>query len=177
MNFVPTALPGAYLIESAPLVDERGFFAYVYHAAEFERHGLDATIAQINISRSKQRGTLRGLHYQLPPYSETKVVRCVRGAAYDVIVDLRPTSPTFKRWVSVELTASNCLGVYLPTGFAHGFQTLTEDVEMLYLISQYYAASHYAGVRWNDPTFGIEWPAADERFLNERDRTYPDFQG
>jgi dTDP-4-dehydrorhamnose 3,5-epimerase len=115
------------------------------------------------------------MHFQLPPYSEVKVVRCVRGAAYDVIIDLRPDSPTFKKWFGTELTADNRRSICVPEGFAHGFQTLSDDTEVVYLISQYYTPSHYRGVRWNDPAFGIQWPPAATRVMNARDAGYPDF--
>ena len=155
--------------------DDRGLFAYGFRADEFARHGLIPTIAQINLSHTRDRGTLRGMHFQVAPHEEAKTVRCVRGAAYDVIVDLRPGSPTCCRWFGTELTADNRRALYVPPGFAHGFQTLTDDVEVIYLVSAYYAPAHAGGVRWNDPAFRIAWPL-DPVKMHERDRTYPDFR-
>ena len=144
-------------------------------AKHFAARGLIPTISQINVSFTRARGTLRGLHFQTAPHEEAKTIRCIRGAAYDVIVDLRSGSPTRCRWFAAELTAENRRAIYVPPGFAHGFQTLSDDVEVLYLVSAYYAPSHARGVRWNDPAFGITWPLPPVK-MHERDRTYADFR-
>jgi dTDP-4-dehydrorhamnose 3,5-epimerase len=175
MQLTETSLAGAYVIEPALIEDDRGFFAYGFRADEFARRGLNPAIAQINLSYTRHRGTLRGMHFQVAPHEEAKTVRCVRGAAYDVIVDLRPGSATRCRWFATELTADNRRALYVPPGFAHGFQTLTDDAEVLYLVSEYYTPSHSRGVRWNDPAFGIEWPLEPVR-MHERDRMYQDFR-
>lgn len=175
MHLTATPLAGAFVIDPAPIEDDRGFFAYAFRADEFARRGLIPAISQVNISYSRHRGTLRGMHFQMAPHEEAKTIRCVRGAAYDVIVDLRPSSPTRCRWFATELTADNRRSLYVPPGFAHGFQTLSDDVEVLYLVSAYYRPSHSRGVRWNDPAFGIEWPL-DPVKMHERDAGYPDFR-
>jgi dTDP-4-dehydrorhamnose 3,5-epimerase len=154
--------------------DERGFFARTFCQREFEIHGLNARIAQCNISFNKRKGILRGMHFQAAPFSEAKLVRCTSGCIYDVIIDLRPSSPTFKQYVAVELSAENRKMVYIPEGFAHGFQTLEDDTEVFYQMSQFYSPEHARGVRWDDAAFGIEWPPA-ERTIVEKDRNYPDF--
>lgn len=175
MIFTETALRGAFVIEPEPLADDRGFFARVWCAREFAAHGLETRIAQCSISLNTRRGTLRGMHYQERPYAEVKLVRCTRGAAFDVIIDLRPDSPTFLQHAAVELTADNRRMLYIPQGCAHGFQTLADDTEVLYQMSEFYAPSAGRGVRWNDPAFGIRWPIGDPILL-ERDRRYPDFR-
>ena len=175
MKFTQTVLAGAYIIDIEPAQDERGFFARSWCRREFERHGLNPDIAQCNISFNKKRGTLRGLHYQVEPYEETKIVRCTSGAIYDVIVDLRPKSSTFKKWIAVELTTENWRMLYIPSGVAHGFQTLVDDTEISYQISEFYHSDSSRGVRWDDPAFGIKWPSAD-RVISEKDRQYPDFE-
>ena len=175
MKFLQTGIADAYLIEIEPMTDERGFFARSWCRREFERHGLNPDIAQCNISFNKKRGTLRGLHYQVEPYEETKIVRCTSGAIYDVIVDLRPKSSTFKKWIAVELTTENWRMLYIPSGVAHGFQTLVDDTEISYQISEFYHSDSSRGVRWDDPAFGIKWPSAD-RVISEKDRQYPDFE-
>jgi dTDP-4-dehydrorhamnose 3,5-epimerase len=157
-------------------VDTRGFFARTYCEREFEAHNLISRFVQCNTSFNKSKGTLRGMHFQLPPCEEAKLVRCTRGAIYDVIVDLRPTSPTFKRHVSAVLSAENGRMLYAPQGFAHGFQTLQDDTEVFYQMSGFYSPEHARGVRWNDPAFGINWPP-DERSILDRDRSYADFIG
>ncbi|MCC7186515.1 MAG: dTDP-4-dehydrorhamnose 3,5-epimerase family protein [Acidobacteria bacterium] len=175
MTFVDTPIPGAYVLEATPIPDDRGFFEVGVSRAEFLAHGLNADIAQVNYSFNARAGTLRGLHFQTAPYAEAKVVRCLRGAAFDVILDLRPDSPMFRRWHSVELTAENRRAVYLPEGVAHGFQTLRDDTEVMYTVSSPYTPSHYRGVRWNDPAFNILWPETHTRTMHIRDREYPDF--
>lgn len=174
MKFNQTTLHGAYLIEIEPHEDERGFFARTWSREEFLKHELNAAIAQCSISYNKKRGTLRGVHYQVKPYEETKVVACTAGAIYDLIVDLRPTSKTFKRWFAVELTADKKNMLYVPEGFAHGFQTLEDESEVFYQISQTYQPEYSRGIRFDDPAFGFQWPI-EKRIISERDRTFPDF--
>jgi dTDP-4-dehydrorhamnose 3,5-epimerase len=173
--FTETLLPGAFVIDPEPHEDARGVFARTFCAHEFEARGLDAAIAQCGTSFNTRRGTLRGLHYQAPPAAETKLVRCTRGALFDVMVDLRPHSPSFLRHHAVVLSADNRRMAYVPKGFAHGFQTLEDDTEVFYQISEFCAPEHARGVRWDDPLFGIAWPD-DERTIIERDRRYPDFR-
>jgi dTDP-4-dehydrorhamnose 3,5-epimerase len=174
MIFTETQLPGAFIIEPQRLEDERGFFARTWCAREFEEHRLSPRLAQCSISFNRRRGTLRGMHYQAAPHAEAKVVRCTRGAIYDVIIDLRPGSPTYTQHVAVTLTAENRAMVYIPEGFAHGLLTLENDTEVLYLISEFYAPEHARGVRYDDPAFGIDWPM-QVQVISERDRAYPDF--
>ena len=174
MIFTETPLGGAFVIEPEPLEDARGSFARTWCRREFEARGLETRIAQCSTSFNKKKGTLRGMHFQAPPFAETKIVRCTRGAVYDVIVDLRPHSSTFTRHFAVVLTAANRMMVYVPDGFAHGFQTLEDDAEVFYQISEFYSPDHSCGVRWDDPAFGIRWPQAD-RIIVDRDRSYPDF--
>jgi len=154
----------------------RGFFARTWSQQEFLGLGLDENLVECNISFNKQKGTLRGMHYQAEPHGQVKVVRCTRGAIFDVIIDLRPESSTFKRWVSIELSAENHRMLYVPRGFAHGFQTLRDNTEVLYQMSSYYEPESGRGVRWNDPAFGIDWPSV-ERIIIDRDQAYPDFTG
>jgi dTDP-4-dehydrorhamnose 3,5-epimerase len=175
MIFTETELKGAFIIELELRRDDRGFFARTWCKREFEEHGLVSNIAQSNCSFSKKAGTLRGMHYQAAPFEETKTIRCIRGAIYDVIIDLRPTSSTYKQWVAVELTEDNYKMLYVPKGFAHGFQTLTEDVEVIYHVSQFYSPESERGVRWNDPQFGIKWPDLSVRVMSEKDRNWPDY--
>ena len=158
MIFTATTLQGAWLIEIEPREDERGFFARTWCRREFVEHGLDAEVVQESLSYNRFRGTLRGLHFQRPPYEETKIVRCVRGVITDVIVDLRPASPTFLRWQAFELMAANHRALYIPKGFAHGFQTLTDDVEVAYQISAFHVPEAAGGYRYDDPAFNIAWP-------------------
>lgn len=175
MIFRDTALPGAYVIEPERHEDERGFFARTWCRREFAARGLNTQVVQCNVSFNRRKGTLRGLHYQVAPHEEAKLVRCTRGAVYDVIVDLRPRSPAFLRWIAVRLGAEDGRMVYVPEGCAHGFQTLEDDTEVFYQMSEFYAPECARGVRWDDPAFGIEWPAVAERVLSARDRTFPDF--
>lgn len=175
MIFTETPLRGAFVIEPEPLGDTRGLFARTWCRREVEAHGLETRIAQCSTSFNKKKGTLRGMHYQSPPCAETKIVRCTRGAMYDVIIDLRPDSPTLTRHFGITLTADNRKMLYVPAGFAHGFQTLEDDTEVFYQISEFYSPEHSRGVRWNDPAFGIRWPD-DDRTIVERDRNYPDFR-
>jgi dTDP-4-dehydrorhamnose 3,5-epimerase len=172
--FKPTALSGAYVIESERHEDARGHFARMFCAREFAEHGLETRIEQCNISFNLKKGTLRGMHYQAHPFEEVKVVRCNRGAIYDVIIDLRPDSPSFKGHFAVELDETNGKILYIPTGFAHGFQTLADRTEVFYQMSRSYSPEHARGVRWNDRAFGISWPP-DQRTILRRDEAYPDF--
>lgn len=174
MLFQPTKLQDAYLIALEPATDERGFFARSWCQQEFAAHGLDTRLVQCNLSFNKVQGTLRGMHYQLPPAAETKVVRCIRGAIYDVAIDLRPTSPTYRQWTAVTLSAENRLSFYIPKGFAHGFQTLTDEAEIFYQMSDFYAPAAARGIRWNDPAFQIEWPLP-VTVMSVKDQGYPDF--
>ena len=174
MIFTETKLKGAFVIDPEKLEDERGFFARTLCRREFEAHGLNPNLVQCNISFNKKSGTLRGMHYQTKPYEEAKLVRCTKGAICDVIIDLRSYSPSFKQWVRVELTADNHKILYIPEGFAHGIQTLEDNTEVFYQMSEFYTPSYARGVRWNDPAFGIQWPPA-ERIISERDQSYPDF--
>jgi dTDP-4-dehydrorhamnose 3,5-epimerase len=172
-----TPLPGAWVVEPDLLGDERGWFARTYDEAEFVARGMAPVGIQCNASFNARRDTLRGMHFQTEPHGEVKLVRCVRGAIFDVAVDLRPDSPAYRRWHGVELTADNRCAFYIPTGIAHGFQTLTDDVEVHYMMGSVYVPEAASGVRWDDPAFGIEWPEpASERTIAEKDLAYPDFQ-
>jgi dTDP-4-dehydrorhamnose 3,5-epimerase len=175
MNFIETELGGAFVVEPERHEDERGFFARIWCRREFEERGLDADLAQCNISYNREKGTLRGMHYQHPPFAETKLVRCARGAVHDVIIDLRPGSPTFGRWLAAELTATNNRLLYIPRGFAHGFQTLEDDTEVAYQVSEFYHPEVAGCVRWDDPAFRISWPL-DVTVIAPRDRDCPDFR-
>jgi dTDP-4-dehydrorhamnose 3,5-epimerase len=174
MIFTETKLKGAFLIEPEKLEDERGFFARTRCQHEFAERGLNPRIAQCNISFNHKQGTLRGMHFQIAPHAEVRTVRCIRGAIYDVIIDLRPDSPTFTQWIALDLNAENRRILYVPEGFAHGFQTLVDATEVFYEMSESYAPEYARGVRWDDPVFGIDWPPAD-RTMSMRDRTYPNF--
>jgi dTDP-4-dehydrorhamnose 3,5-epimerase len=169
-----TALRGAYLISLVPIADERGFFARSWCREEFRARGLNPDLVQCNISFNRRKGTLRGMHYQAEPNTEVKLVRCTRGACYDVIIDLRRNSPTFRHWLAVELTSENRRMLYIPEGFAHGLQTLADETEVLYQMSTFFVPDAARGVRWDDPAFGIQWPEAD-RIMSAKDRNYPDF--
>lgn len=174
MIFTETALTGAFIIDVQPRVDERGFFTRTYCQREFASHGLVQTTAQCNIAQSKFAGTLRGMHWRCQSTPEAKLVRVIRGAILDVIIDLRPQSPTYLQHIAVELTESNHRALYVPEMFAHGFQTLVDDTELYYHMSEYYEPQYDRAARWNDPAFAIEWPLPDP-IMNERDRSYPDF--
>jgi dTDP-4-dehydrorhamnose 3,5-epimerase len=175
MIFTETKLAGAFILDLEMHTDARGFLARSWSASEFAARGLNPQAAECNVSFSKRKGTLRGMHFQRPPHAQVKLVRCTAGAIFDVIIDLRPESPTFKQWVAVELTAANRRLLYVPGGFAHGFQTLADDSEVYYQMSDIYAPELAGGVRWNDPAFGIEWPEEDNRIINTRDSEYPNF--
>ncbi len=174
MRFKELPFRGAYLIEIEAHMDDRGFFARTYCAREFLDVGIPGEFVQCNISHSFRRGTIRGMHYQLPPMCESKLIRCFVGAIYDVIIDLRPDSPSYCKWTSVELSANNRLSLYVPPGFAHGFQTLSDNTEVFYQMGQFYSPHHGAGVRWNDPLFSIVWPI-EEVTIAEKDHNYPNF--
>lgn len=169
MIFKETKLKGAFIIEPELLEDERGFFARTFCRKEFEAHGLDPDILQCNLSFNAKKGTLRGMHYQVKPFQEIKLVRVTKGSIYDVIIDLRPDSPSFKQWLGFELTAQNRKMLYVPKGFAHGFQTLTDDTEVFYQMSEFYHPESSRGLAWNSPEFGIEW-LLDDRIISEKDR-------
>jgi dTDP-4-dehydrorhamnose 3,5-epimerase len=172
MIFNAMSLTGAYLIEPERIEDERGFFARTWCRDEFERHGLNTRVVQCNISYNVRRGTLRGMHYQEKPHEEAKLLRCTRGAIYDVIVDMRPDSATYRRWVSAELTADNRHLLYIPEGFAHGFQTLADETELFYQMTELFHPQSSRGVRHDDPVLGITWPL-EVTVISEKDRGYP----
>jgi dTDP-4-dehydrorhamnose 3,5-epimerase len=172
--FRETRVAGALVIEPTRHVDDRGSFARIWCAREFADRGLDVRLAQSSLSANPRRGTLRGLHYSVPPHAEAKVVRCVRGAAYDVLVDLRPGSSTYRRWHAETISAQNGLAVYVPEGVAHGFLTLEDSTDLIYQISEFYDPACARGVRWNDPAFAVAWPQGDP-ILSDRDRSYPDY--
>jgi dTDP-4-dehydrorhamnose 3,5-epimerase len=174
MNFRETSIGGVWIVELERHEDERGFFARTWDVEEFSAQGLNSRVVQCSVSYNRVRGTLRGLCYQVAPYEETKLIRCTAGAFYDVAVDLRPESPTFCRWVGVELSADNGLAHYIPAGCAHGFLTLVDDTEISYAISDPYVPEAERGARYDDPAFGIEWPG-DVVVINERDASYPNF--
>ena len=174
MIFTETKLKGTFIIEPERLEDERGFFARTWCKREFELHGLNADLVQCNISYNKKKGALRGMHFQKHPHEEAKLVRCTKGAIYDVIIDLRKNSPTYTNWFSIELTANNHKLIYVPEGFAHGFQTLLDDTEVFYQMSEYYYPEYMDGIRWNDHLFNIKWPES-ECTISARDKKFPDF--
>jgi dTDP-4-dehydrorhamnose 3,5-epimerase len=176
MLFTPTELVGAFIIDLKRYEDNRGFFARTWAPDEFASRGLTSNIAQVNLSYNRKKGTLRGMHFRHTPYAETKLVRCIRGAILDVIIDLRPESPSFKRWIGVELNDENRRALYVPEGFAHGFQTLVDDVDVMYQVSQPYMPQVEAGVRYDDPAFGIEWPMQPSE-ISPKDTEWPDFAG
>ena len=175
MIFTETKLKGACIIDIEKREDERGFFARAWCQKELEAHDLNAQWVQANLAFSQKKGTLRGLHCQIAPYQEAKLMRCIRGAIYDVIVDLRSESPTYMQWLGVELTADNHKMLYVPEGFAHGYQSLADNTEVFYPVSQFYTPGSERGVRWNDPAFGIEWPMTKNMILSEKDKSWPDF--
>jgi len=174
MLFTEVSLKGAYVVDLEKRGDSRGFFGRTYCQREFEEYGLATQMPQTNVSFSRNKGTLRGMHYQEAPYEEAKLVRCTRGAIYDVIVDVRPNSSTFKRWFGVELTEENYRMLYVPEGFAHGFITLSGNTEVNYQVSQFYAPGHERGVRYDDPSIGIQWPG-EVTEISEKDKAWPAF--
>ncbi|MCM3871754.1 MAG: dTDP-4-dehydrorhamnose 3,5-epimerase [Pyrinomonadaceae bacterium] len=176
MDFKETILKGAFVIDGKSFHDDRGFFVQDWSHREFAAAGLDARMVECNRSFNRSKGTLRGMHYQIAPHEQAKLVRCVRGALYDVIIDLRPDSSTFTQWVGIELTGEDTKALYLPPHFAHGFQTLLDNTVALYHTSSYYQPSSERGVRWDDPAFDIKWPQTESRIIITRDREYPDFE-
>jgi dTDP-4-dehydrorhamnose 3,5-epimerase len=175
VKFLETSIAGAFVIEMEPIEDDRGFFARSWCTREFAQRRLDPQLVQCSVSFNRKRGTLRGMHYQDAPHREAKLIRCTMGAVYDVIVDLRVESATFRCWYGADLSAVNRRATYCPEGVAHGFQTLTDNSEVFYQLSEFHHPESARGVRWDDPAFGIEWPPA-ERVISERDRNYPDFR-
>ena len=176
MIFTETRLKGAYIIELKPIYDERGFFVRTWCQKKFADHGLNTSFVQSNLSFNKKKGMVRGMHYQAPPFEEAKLVKCIRGAIYDVIIDLRPKSETFKQWISVILSEKNQKILYVPEGFAHGFQTLEDQTEVWYQMSEFYHSECAAGVRYDDPAFGITWPIMDGVIISTKDQAYRDFE-
>ena len=174
MMFTKTPLPGACVVSQQPRHDERGFFARAFCAKEFAAAGLEHRFVQANNTLTLKNGTVRGMHYQLPPAAEVKLVRCLRGAVYDVIIDIRPESATFKQWFGAELTQDNRQMMYVPRGFAHGFVALTDNAELHYMVSAFYDPGQERGLRFNDPAFGIDWPVAMTS-ISDKDRSWPDF--
>lgn len=174
MIFIATRLYGTFIVEPERAEDERGFFARTWDCDEFETQGLKHRLVQCSISFNGKRGTVRGMHYQVAPYEEARLVRCTLGAVYDVAIDLRPTSATFKQWIAVELTAENRRALYVPEGLAHGFQTLAHDTEVFYQVSEFYHPEYARGVRWDDTTFGIEWPLRPS-VISSKDRSFQSF--
>lgn len=177
VKFRETGISGAFVVDVEKIADDRGFFARAWCAREFEEQGLNPSLVQANISYNRYKKTLRGMHYQQPPHAEAKLVRCTRGALYDVILDLRPDSPTLGRWLAFELSGDSYRMLYIPEGCAHGFQTLEDDTEMFYQHSEFFVPQAATGVMWNDPAFGIEWPYPDDPILSPKDNSWPLHQG
>jgi dTDP-4-dehydrorhamnose 3,5-epimerase len=175
MIFTPAPISGAYVIEIQRHSDDRGFFSRTYCDQEFRDQGIPFRVVQANVGYSHGKGTLRGLHYQVPPHEEAKLVRCLRGAIFDVILDLREGSPSYGRWFGVELTAQARNMLLVPRGTAHGYQTLEDDTEIIYLVSEFYTAGAERGIRWNDPAFDIQWPLKENLIISDKDRSWPDF--
>lgn len=175
MKLIPTRVAGVWLIEMHRHRDERGWFARTWCARELAEHGLDVRVSQCSSSFNLRKGTLRGMHYQVAPHEEVKIVRCTRGAIFDVVLDLRPASPTFKQWTGEKLGVDNGRALYVPEGCAHGFQALEDDSELLYMNSAEFHPASARGVRWNDPAFAIQWPLPNVAIMNDRDRHIPDF--
>ncbi|RMD04340.1 dTDP-4-dehydrorhamnose 3,5-epimerase [Clostridium autoethanogenum] len=176
MIFLETKLKDAYIIQLQPIADERGFFSRTWCKNEFEKHGLKSEIVQCNLSYNEKKGTLRGMHYQVEPYRETKLIRCIKGAFYDVIIDLRKKSHTYKQWIGVELTENNNKSLYVPEGFAHGFQTLVDDTYAFYQVTEFYTPGAERGIRWNDPQFKIQWPEEKNRIISAKDQSLGDYR-
>ena len=175
MIFIETKLKGAYIIQLERIKDERGFFSRAWCKKEFDQHGLISRLVQCNFYFNRKRGVLRGMHYQIAPNEETKLVRCTKGSIYDAIIDLRPNSSTYKQWIGVELNAENRKMLFVPRGFAHGYQTLVNDTEVFCQVSEFYYPEAERGVRWNDPVFGIEWPITENLKISEKDENRPDY--
>jgi dTDP-4-dehydrorhamnose 3,5-epimerase len=174
LKFSETELKGAFILEVKKLEDERGFFGRTFCQKEFEKHGMNPHVVQANVSYNKFKGILRGMHYQLHPYEETKLVRCVRGAIYDVIIDLRKDSPTYTKWIGVELKEDSYQMLFVPEGFGHGFITLEDNTEVIYQVSQFYTPGAESGIRWNDPVFDIKWPI-EPLIISQKDRQHSDY--
>ena len=174
LRFIETNLPGAHVIETERFEDHRGFFARSFSRAEFLEHGLRGEFVEAGVSFNRKQYTVRGMHWQAAPHAQAKLVRCTRGAIYDVMIDLRSESPTYKQWFSQVLTEDNRLMLYIPEGFAHGFQTLEDNSEVFYQLSAGYNPPSERGVRWNDPAFAITWPETERIVINDRDRSFPD---
>lgn len=172
MNFIETGIEDLYIVELNKIGDERGFFARAWCEKEFSDKNLASRMVQANTSYSKEKGTLRGLHYQVSPHQEAKLMRCIKGSIFDVAVDLRPDSKTYKKWFGIELTESNRKMLFIPEGCAHGYQTLSEDAEVLYMSSAFYAPEAERGVLWNDPAIGIEWPIVDNLNITDKDKSW-----
>ncbi|MFC4800018.1 dTDP-4-dehydrorhamnose 3,5-epimerase [Neobacillus sp. GCM10023253] len=175
MIFTETKLKGTFIIEVEPYYDERGSFVRTWCKKEFDDHGLNVEFVQSNLSYNKKKGIVRGMHFQTPPYEEIKLVSCIKGEIYDVIIDLRPDSKTFKQWIAVRLSEENQKMLYVPKGFAHGFQTLQENTKVLYQMSEFYQPNYAEGVRFNDPSFNIDWPIKDV-IASNKDQSYRDFK-
>jgi dTDP-4-dehydrorhamnose 3,5-epimerase len=175
MKFIPTALDGVCIIELEMINDNRGFFARSWCKEAFGQNELSNDIVQCNISFNLQCATIRGLHYQVSPHEETKIVRCIRGGIYDVVIDLRKNSPSYMSWIGVNLNSENRKMIYIPTGFAHGYQTLTSETEIYYQVDQYYNPKAEQGIRWDDPAFSIDWPISKNCIVSEKDRAWPNF--
>jgi dTDP-4-dehydrorhamnose 3,5-epimerase len=175
MKFIETRLKGAFVITPDLIEDERGFFARTFCRREFEERALNPDLVQCSISFNKKKNTLRGMHYQAKPHAEVKLVRCTMGIIYDVIVDLRPESITFKKWFTIDLSQKNSKMLYVPEGFAHGFQTLTDNSEIFYQMSEFHHPESARGIRWDDPAFGIEWPLPVS-IISKKDSSYPDWE-
>ena len=173
MIFTETAIPGAWIVDCKKLSDPRGFFARAFCAEEFAQHGLESAFVQANLSGNKLRHTVRGMHMQAEPYGEVKVVRCTRGAVFDVFIDMRPESPSYLKWFGAELTQDSHRMLYIPKGCAHGYQTLCDDSEVFYLVSTPYQPSSERGIRWNDPFVGIEWPEMNHAVISDKDSGWP----
>ena len=172
MKFIQTPLEGAYVVELEKREDERGFFARAFCVDEFAEHGLKTEIKQSNLSGSVQKGTTRGLHYQVAPMAEVKFIRCIKGSVFDVLVDMRPESPTYKQWFGLKLSEQNQTAIYIPEGFAHGHQTLEDNSQIMYLTTQVYSPEHERGIRWNDPAIGVEWPL-EPTVVSDKDQSWP----
>ena len=175
MKFIETGLKGAYIIEVEKLRDDRGFFGRLWCESEIKEIGLNPNLVQSNVSFNLKKGTLRGMHFQKKPFQETKLVRCTRGSVYDVIIDIRPDSPTFKKWIGVKLSSDNYKMIYVPEGFAHGFLTLEDNSEVYYLVTEEYHKNAEGGIKWNDPEINIKWPLEVSE-ISERDKEHPDFE-
>jgi dTDP-4-dehydrorhamnose 3,5-epimerase len=175
MLFIETKLKGAFVVELEKYSDDRGFFSRAWCQKEFKEQGINSRFVQANIGFSKNSGTIRGIHYQIAPFEEAKLVRCIRGAIFDVVLDLRPELPSFKQWFGVELSDENRKMLYVPEGCAHGYQTLVDNTEVFYQVSQVYSAESERGIRWNDPEFDIEWPIDEDLVISEKDQNWPDF--